>query len=222
MKRKGEITVKNKRILSLILTLMFILSIFNISAYAGTNLPTLKDDGIDGSMMTPNSSPFGSYKIGSIWDEEVLMDLPTLKDDGIDGSMMTPDSPAFGSYEIGSIWDEIGNNIALSNIVFYGNVRVPENITGEDGVRIATFRLEPGDDRVEVDFISSQDEDRMDQINVALINYSSGTVEDWYPGLKLGKYAKLEIDNPSDTDYYAVYVSTNQKSTIARLEITTR
>ncbi len=222
MERKGEITVKNNRILSLILTLIFIPSIFNMSVYAGANLPTLKDDGIDGSMMTPDSPAFGSYEIGSIWDEEVLTDLPTLKDDGIDGSMMTPDSPAFGSYEIGSIWDEIGNEVTLSNLVFRGNVRVPENITGEEGVRVATFKLEPGDDIVDVKFLSSQDEDRMDQINAALINYSSGTVEDWYPGLRLGKSAKLRVENPSDTDYYAVYVSTNKKSTIARLEITTR
>jgi len=213
---------KIKKLVPLCLAMMIVLSTLCVNAY-GTDLPTLKDDGIDGSMMKANSTKFGTsnVKVTSMWDE-VITDLPTLKDDGIDGSMMKPDSPAFGSSDIKvtSMWDSMNYEIN-STSVFEGNVAVPKNETGEEGVRIATFKLEEDEDTVKVEFISSQDEDDMDQINVSLINYSSGTVIDWHPGLKVSKIANFSISDPSYTDYYAVYVSTNQVSTNARIKVIT-
>jgi len=224
---RGSVSMNRiRKLVSLCLALMLALSASCVNAYGITltDLPTLKDDGIDGSMMKPDSPAFGSsdVTIKSIWDE-VIKDLPTLKDDGIDGSMMKPDSPAFGSSDVTvkSIWDNMDCEIN-STSVFEDNVNVPKNKTGQEGERITTFKLQEDEDTVEVEFISSQNEDDMDQINVSLVNYSSGTVIDWYPGLKVNKAAEFSISDPSYTDYYAIYVSTNQVSTNARIKAVTK
>lgn len=220
--------MKNNKVVSLILALVLMMSIFGISAYGNTitDYPTLKNDGINGSLMKPDSPAFETKhrKIGSMW-EEAITGLPTLRDDDIDGSLMKPDSPAFETEnrKIGSMWEETGEE--TDNELFLNktyNVTVPKNVTGSEGLRLVSFNLNEDEDTVKVTFVSSINEDDMDQINVSLINYSSGDVIDWYPGLKVTDYYEFEIPGPSYTDYYAVYVSTNQISTIGKIKVETK
>lgn len=52
-----------------------------------------------------------------------------------------------------------------------GDPLVPKNKTGAEQARIATFKLQEGQDKVKVTFYSSENEDDMNQINVSLANY---------------------------------------------------
>lgn len=240
----------DKKVFSIILTFIFILSTLSVSAYAAnlddnskwnwddvlTDLPTIADDGIKGwEKMAPGCPAFGTstvveepmdepfwnkYKID--WDD-VLTDLPTIADDGIKGwEKMAPGCPAFGT---STVTEEPIPEEKLRTfnptIAFEGNINVPKNESGKEGARFKTFKLEPGETNVVVTFVSSKDEDKMNKINVSLVNYSSGTLIDWYPGLRVGKRANFRISNPSYTDYYTVYVSTNQTPTTARLDVVT-